>query len=510
MNQRAGNYYEILGAAPQASADELKRAYYRAVRNHPPERDPEGFQRLREAWETLCDERARRQYDAMQRHGGEIQRLFDQAEAQVEAEDFAGAEATLKRLLVLSPEADGARAQLGFCLLRQRRFAEAAKQFDRLCREPSATYLYWAAQSRCAWAFQDEARAAALQAEAVRLFTQAIGLDPVNAEPYLGLARLHHHRGEDSQALECIEKAIAADGRVDFQDFEALYLACVIHMRGGDARAVERTLSRIDALSPDLDQRRYVGWHFAKSSCEAARAGAFEHAARLAEVSRRFAPDEDSFRRNAEYLRPLADMSREFAGLSDKDDFPKMLLALELQLAVADQEERAELERHWTEAMEVLRRADPRKLQEWGATLKAGCPAFHARNRELVDRMVRVGNEVAPVLREAERAVKDPALTPLAKGLAALVHDATVGRAEDPDAVVARMREAAATMPAAEVRQGVDRVRSQYPAVYRAQQATWDGLAAVAGSKRPAEDASGCCGCLIMLILGAVAAAMNG
>src|SRR6478736_1556213 len=35
------------------SADALKRAYLKKVRAHPPERDPEGFRRVREAYEFL-------------------------------------------------------------------------------------------------------------------------------------------------------------------------------------------------------------------------------------------------------------------------------------------------------------------------------------------------------------------------------------------------------------------------------------------------------------------------
>jgi len=33
----------------------LKRAYRRAVVEHPPDRDPEGFRRARDAYELLCD-----------------------------------------------------------------------------------------------------------------------------------------------------------------------------------------------------------------------------------------------------------------------------------------------------------------------------------------------------------------------------------------------------------------------------------------------------------------------
>ena len=42
------------------------------VRKYPPEKDPERFQQIRRAYETLSDEKARREYDALQEHGDEL------------------------------------------------------------------------------------------------------------------------------------------------------------------------------------------------------------------------------------------------------------------------------------------------------------------------------------------------------------------------------------------------------------------------------------------------------
>jgi hypothetical protein len=44
-----------LGLATPTSADAIRRAYLRAVRAHPPERDPDGFRLVREAYEVLKD-----------------------------------------------------------------------------------------------------------------------------------------------------------------------------------------------------------------------------------------------------------------------------------------------------------------------------------------------------------------------------------------------------------------------------------------------------------------------
>src|SRR5437879_666487 len=48
-----GNPYKVLGIERDASEAEIKRAYFTLVREHPPERDPDGFKRIRAAYEQL-------------------------------------------------------------------------------------------------------------------------------------------------------------------------------------------------------------------------------------------------------------------------------------------------------------------------------------------------------------------------------------------------------------------------------------------------------------------------
>ena len=51
--------YAVLGVEPDATPDQVRVAYVRKVREHPPERDPEGFKRVRKAYDTLRSPRKR-------------------------------------------------------------------------------------------------------------------------------------------------------------------------------------------------------------------------------------------------------------------------------------------------------------------------------------------------------------------------------------------------------------------------------------------------------------------
>ncbi|MBI4317689.1 MAG: DnaJ domain-containing protein [Chloroflexi bacterium] len=60
----------ILGIEPAGSSAEVRAAYMQKLREHPPERDPEGFKRVREAYETLRSPRKRAELTLLElRHG---------------------------------------------------------------------------------------------------------------------------------------------------------------------------------------------------------------------------------------------------------------------------------------------------------------------------------------------------------------------------------------------------------------------------------------------------------
>lgn len=50
---------EVLGIGPDAGEEEIRTAYVRKVKEYPPDRSPEEFERIRDAYETLRDPRRR-------------------------------------------------------------------------------------------------------------------------------------------------------------------------------------------------------------------------------------------------------------------------------------------------------------------------------------------------------------------------------------------------------------------------------------------------------------------
>jgi curved DNA-binding protein CbpA len=50
---------EVLGVSQDAGEEEIRAAYVRKVKEHPPDRSPEQFERIRDAYDNLRDPRRR-------------------------------------------------------------------------------------------------------------------------------------------------------------------------------------------------------------------------------------------------------------------------------------------------------------------------------------------------------------------------------------------------------------------------------------------------------------------
>lgn len=63
MTTKPGNPYRVLGLKRGASHQEIRRAYFRLVREHPPETDAEVFKVIRAAYEQLRSAEQRAETD---------------------------------------------------------------------------------------------------------------------------------------------------------------------------------------------------------------------------------------------------------------------------------------------------------------------------------------------------------------------------------------------------------------------------------------------------------------
>lgn len=355
----AFDYYEFLGIDRHAAAEDVNRACRKKRRALTVENDAAGLQHLNQVQQTLLDAVARSSYDETQEFGDEIADLLAQASGQMEAEAWPDAARLLKRLLALAPQQVVARNLLGICFTRLEEYDAAGRLYARLLADYPDTPLFWAnagyvyheqaakyplkqadgtLESECPhceerstprWqgiAFQHRCdhcgRSYQVPVETRDVFCagarehylKAIECEPYNPEHYFLVAETYTCEHRYPEAIAWAEKAIHADGKVDFDDFDHLFYLCRVYSLMGEPRKMEETAARIAAVVPSeiVEAREYAVYQFGNYACELSTHGLFAVAARFARCALVIDPRHDATRELFEFCDAVALASEEF------------------------------------------------------------------------------------------------------------------------------------------------------------------------------------------------------
>ncbi|MEM8719118.1 MAG: DnaJ domain-containing protein [Cyanobacteria bacterium P01_G01_bin.39] len=194
--------YGVLELSPEATPSEIKRSYFRLVRKNPPEKNPEKFKSIREAYETLSDSKAKENYDSLAENGEQISQLLETARDKMSEEDWAAAIPIFKKAIILFPGGNAVRNQLGICFGRLEDWDNALKVYRKLTKIAPDVPLYWNNYGEMfkqyASSLDDEdPQVSDLYMQAREQFKVAIDLEPYNSEPYpsfVTFRRLNYNR----------------------------------------------------------------------------------------------------------------------------------------------------------------------------------------------------------------------------------------------------------------------------------------------------------------------------
>ena len=235
--------YEVLGVSSEATASEIKKAYFLLVRKFRPEENPEKFQQFNDAYATLSDPAQRREYDLMQQFGPQITALLERAEELLE-DDPAQAIRLSKQAVILAPEMRLPRRSLAWALLSTREFASAETEMRRLLTTwPNDVPLRFEL-SRCLW-LQDKNAEAEVEARTVLAET------PHDQNVYLLLSHIYWDMDLPAQSVAILEESIRQNGKEDENDLKALLELLKAHTAQENDSEASRTVGRLYALTPD-------------------------------------------------------------------------------------------------------------------------------------------------------------------------------------------------------------------------------------------------------------------
>ncbi|HEY3450658.1 MAG TPA: DnaJ domain-containing protein [Myxococcales bacterium] len=240
--------YQALELERGADTRAIKSAYFRLMRLHPPEKEPEAFQRIRAAYELLSDPEQRAAFDAEQKlhdeHGEEAQAVLRASRECLSNEEPGKARDMLAELLSKNPAIHEARELLGFAFLRLDQAGPALQEFERLVlAEPkSVEYRIHVAQTL---RILDQVPNATASARA------ALEIEPAHVEASILLGELLGAAGKWDEAFALWEKTLAAtSSAVDVLRLRMCFVEA--HLERHEKEATEVVF---DQLAQELERR---------------------------------------------------------------------------------------------------------------------------------------------------------------------------------------------------------------------------------------------------------------
>lgn len=235
--------YTILEVSESATDDEIQRAYFRLVRLTPPQEDPEHYQRLNEARETLISPRRRGEYDQARRNGARVRVLVDQAALAIE-KDPQKSLSLLKSAVTLAPDLPRPRSLLAQLLIRTKNYDMAERQYVWLIRRTPNDETLRCKLARCLM-LQGKHDEAECELKAVLVLNEA------HYDAQLLLARIYRSQNRIHELIDALEQAIAADELENFADFSALLQLLMVYIQGENTKGAAETAQRLLAVIPE-------------------------------------------------------------------------------------------------------------------------------------------------------------------------------------------------------------------------------------------------------------------
>lgn len=305
------NLYDILEVEPTATAKEIKKAFYRKARKiGGPEKEPEKYKVIRDAYDTLVNEVARREYDSMRRHGAEISCLLETYDELLTRPypDYSKIVDVIKRAIILSPDVGRLRHIIGMAYMAVDKPELAQKQLELAIRydTKNPTYLH-----NLGAAYQKNKR----YIEAEEKFQKTIELSPDDYSGYISLAYLYFNTGRSNEAYETINSALVLNEVLDFGVFELLFHKIQMLLQEGKPELTKIVFERVYSIASSKEDRVYAAWIFYKFATELFQSKQFSLIVYLTGGAIKLDPSEKKYGDFHAYVSKIVELRRELESL---------------------------------------------------------------------------------------------------------------------------------------------------------------------------------------------------
>ncbi len=280
------DYYSILDIAKEATAMEIKRAYFALVRIYHPDRYPEEFMKIREAYEVLIDDNTRRQYDEVDAMPDVVKAYFKEGRKALDAGEAEEAIRLLEQVVKVYPKFSVVNSLLGEAYLINENSGKAIRTFEDLVSR-ERNNAGFARQLAHAYAMRG------WHLKAIQQYHRALSLDEDNISLWLGLLDCYLKAKDYEEAKKTVLTGLEVSNRKGWDNLELYYHIIQIDILSGDHAGMKQHLEEVKNKAVEKEEERAnVAWFLASLAKKIQLIGLSEESAATIDAAFKLLPDD--------------------------------------------------------------------------------------------------------------------------------------------------------------------------------------------------------------------------
>ena len=253
-------YYKILDIPKEAEKGDIKKAYFKLVRKYPPDRYPDEFMNIREAYEILIDENTRKQYDLIDSMPRNARLFYNEGRRQLEAGDAQRAIKLLEKARETYFDFSVINSLLGDAYMANENSGKAIQIFEELVADESNNAGFI---GRLAHAYLMRG----WHKKAAEKYEQALLLDEDNISLWLGHIECYLSANDIMKAKEIALAGIEVSNRKGWDNIELYYHIIQADIASKDLEGMNMHLEEMkDIANRNDDEKGNVAWFLANLS----------------------------------------------------------------------------------------------------------------------------------------------------------------------------------------------------------------------------------------------------
>jgi tetratricopeptide (TPR) repeat protein len=284
------NLYRRLGLEDNVSSEKIRKVFFKVVKIFPPEKDRENYILIREAFDILKNSLSRSEYDTKNKFGFELEKLEEALIGHEKSENLDGQIRSMKKILNLAPKLGFYRNKLGLAFMEKKQFKSAFREFNKayLTDEKNPVYILNMGQAQ-------QSKDNFLEAEI--LFQEAWNLDLEDYSPPRALASLYFYKlGKKRKAYNTLEKAIEADGLLDFQDFFCIFDKITYYSFENNKAGLRREMTRVKEIAINDNEKDFAGYMLSTHGVELNTHKMFDISIEYLKTAHQLVPDNEEIK----------------------------------------------------------------------------------------------------------------------------------------------------------------------------------------------------------------------